>query len=224
MGIAVAPGRHRARHPDRGLGPARHARGGAEARARRARHDACYLPRNRHVTGDIAVHDLAFAGGELWLVATAFSCLATLDADHSFVPRWTPPFISAAGARGSLPSQWPGGREDRVAYVTALGTTRRAGRVAGWKGRRRGAHRRRLLRGGHRRALDAPFAALAPRPSVAARVRQGHAVRRPTRRRPDRRGRGRAARLHPRPGLHRRDLPSSGSRRSASPRPSATCP
>ncbi len=32
-------------------------------------HDACYLPRNRHVTGDIAVHDLAFAGGELWLCA-----------------------------------------------------------------------------------------------------------------------------------------------------------
>ena len=57
-------------------------------------HDACFLPRNRHVTGDIAVHELAFAGGELWVVATAFSCLATLDAEHSFVPRWAPPFIS----------------------------------------------------------------------------------------------------------------------------------
>ncbi len=53
-------------------------------------HDACYMPRNRHVTGEIAVHDLAFAGGELWVVNTAFSCLATLDAEHSFVPRWAP--------------------------------------------------------------------------------------------------------------------------------------
>src|SRR5262245_52246405 len=37
-------------------------------------HDACFLPRSAHVTGDIAVHELAWAGEELWVVNTLFSC------------------------------------------------------------------------------------------------------------------------------------------------------
>src|SRR5262245_25621947 len=69
-------------------------------------HDACYVPRSSHVTGDIGVHEIAWASshhaprderarhaerdgyvmpsqtdsqgeGELWLVSTRFSCLAT---------------------------------------------------------------------------------------------------------------------------------------------------
>lgn len=86
-------------------------------------HDAAYLPRHRHVTGDIAVHEMGFAGGELWLVATAFSCLATLDADSSFVPRWKPPWVSevAAGDRCHLNGMCV--VDDRVRYVTALGRT-----------------------------------------------------------------------------------------------------
>lgn len=86
-------------------------------------HDACYLPRNRHVTGDIAVHDLAYAGGELWLVATAFSCLATLDGDHSFLPRWAPPFITALGPEDRCHLNGMAVIGDRVAYATAFGTT-----------------------------------------------------------------------------------------------------
>src|SRR5215468_9083079 len=31
-------------------------------------HDACYLPRSCHVTGDVGVHEVAWAGEELWLV------------------------------------------------------------------------------------------------------------------------------------------------------------
>ncbi|RIK32999.1 MAG: TIGR03032 family protein, partial [Chloroflexi bacterium] len=58
------------------------------------KHDACYLPRRIHVTGDIDIHEMAFAGdGELWIVNTRFGCLCTLDADHSFYPRWRPPFV-----------------------------------------------------------------------------------------------------------------------------------
>ena len=71
-------------------------------------HDACFLPYRSHVTGDIRVHELAFAGDELWLVNTRFSCLCTLDSQHSFVPRWRPPFVSALCRRRSLPSQRPG--------------------------------------------------------------------------------------------------------------------
>jgi uncharacterized protein (TIGR03032 family) len=58
-------------------------------------HDACYVPRSCHVTGDIAVHEMAWAGEELWLVNTRFSCLCTFHPDYSFVPRWRPPFITA---------------------------------------------------------------------------------------------------------------------------------
>jgi uncharacterized protein (TIGR03032 family) len=61
-------------------------------------HDACYLPRSCHVTGDIGVHELAWAGDELWVVNTRFSCLCTLDPDYSFVPRWQPPFVTALAA------------------------------------------------------------------------------------------------------------------------------
>jgi hypothetical protein len=34
------------------------------------------------------------AGGQLWFVNTRFSCLATLDPEASFVPRWRPPFVT----------------------------------------------------------------------------------------------------------------------------------
>lgn len=63
-----------------------------------ATHDACFLPRSSHVTGDIGVHEIARVGEDLWLVSTRFSCLCTLDADYSFVPRWRPPFVTAPAA------------------------------------------------------------------------------------------------------------------------------
>ncbi|MEA2293363.1 MAG: hypothetical protein QOE86_1002 [Solirubrobacteraceae bacterium] len=99
----------------------------------RGTHDACYLPRHRHVTGDIAVHELAFAGGELWLTATGFSCLTTLDADHSFVPRWMPPFVSAVGPGDRCHLNGMAVVDDRVRYVTALGTTDEPG---AWRARK----------------------------------------------------------------------------------------
>lgn len=96
--------------------------------------DACYLLRKRHVTGDIAVHDLAFnADGELWLVATAFSCLATLDGDHSFVPRWTPPQVTRLAAEDRCHLNGLAMRDGRPAYVTALGSGDAAG---SWRDRR----------------------------------------------------------------------------------------
>ncbi len=93
-------------------------------------HDACFLPRNRHTTGDVLVHEMAFAGGELWVVATAFSCLATIDADHSFVPRWKPPFISAIQPGDRCHLNGLAVIDDRPAYVTTLGRTDEPG---GWR-------------------------------------------------------------------------------------------
>jgi uncharacterized protein (TIGR03032 family) len=93
-------------------------------------HDACYLPRSCHVTGDIGVHELAWAGDELWVVNTRFSCLCTLDADYSFVPRWRPPFISALAAEDRCHLNGLAFVDGRPKYVTALGETDTAG---GWR-------------------------------------------------------------------------------------------
>ena len=63
-------------------------------------HDACFLPRSSHVTGDVQVHEMAYGrGGELWFVNTRFSCLATISPTSSFSPRWRPPSCTRAELR-----------------------------------------------------------------------------------------------------------------------------
>ncbi len=86
-------------------------------------HDACFLPRSSHVTGDIGVHEVAWAGEELWLVNTRFSCLCTLDPDYSFVPRWRPPFITALAAEDRCHLNGLALVNDQPGYVAALGET-----------------------------------------------------------------------------------------------------
>jgi uncharacterized protein (TIGR03032 family) len=90
-------------------------------------YDGCYIPRRTHVTGDVRIHDVAYAGDELWMVATRFSCLATLDDDHSFVPRWRPKFISKLAAEDRCHLNGLAVVDDQVKYVTALGETDEAG-------------------------------------------------------------------------------------------------
>lgn len=89
----------------------------------KGKHDACFLPRNMHVTGDIRIHELGWAARELWIVATRFSVLCTIDRDHSFVERWRPPFISALAAEDRCHLNGMCVAEGRVRYVTALGDT-----------------------------------------------------------------------------------------------------
>lgn len=88
------------------------------------KHDAAYLPRQIHVTGDIDIHEMAWtADNELWIVNTRFCCLCTLDHDHSFTPRWRPHFISALAPEDRCHLNGLGMVEGRVKYVTALGET-----------------------------------------------------------------------------------------------------
>lgn len=95
------------------------------------KHDACYLPREIHVTGDIDIHELSYdAEDDLWLVNTRFSCLCTLDHDHSFTPRWRPPFVSAYAPEDRCHLNGLAMVEGRPKYVTALGETDTAG---GWR-------------------------------------------------------------------------------------------
>ena len=96
----------------------------AAARLHPPKHDACFLPRNVHVTGDIRIHDIAFdADGELWLVNTRFSALCTLDGEHSFVPRWRPRFVTHLAAEDRCHLNGLCMEAGRARFVTALGTT-----------------------------------------------------------------------------------------------------
>jgi uncharacterized protein (TIGR03032 family) len=94
------------------------------------RHDACYLPRKALVTGDIQVHEMACADQEVWIANTRFSCLCTLDGQHSFVPRWRPPFITELAAEDRCHLNGVGVRDEQVRYVTCLGQTNSP---AGWR-------------------------------------------------------------------------------------------
>jgi uncharacterized protein (TIGR03032 family) len=94
------------------------------------KHDAAFLPRFRQVTGQIGVHDIAFAGEELWVVNTRFSCLCTLDPRWSFVPQWRPKFVSKLASEDRCHLNGLGLRDKRPRYVTALGETDSA---AGWR-------------------------------------------------------------------------------------------
>jgi uncharacterized protein (TIGR03032 family) len=94
------------------------------------RHDACFMPRRSHTTGDMRVHDLAYAGDELWIVNTRFSCLATLDDQHSFVPRWRPPFVTALTPEDRCHLNGLCVIDGEPRYVTALGVSDEPG---GWR-------------------------------------------------------------------------------------------
>ena len=94
------------------------------------KHDACFLPRLLHVTGDIQIHEMVYRGDELWFVNTAFSCLCTYDDDHSFVPRWRPKYITELTPEDRCHLNGLGLVDGRPRWVTALGETNTAG---GWR-------------------------------------------------------------------------------------------
>jgi len=97
----------------------------------KGRHDACFLPRSCHVTGDVQIHELAWGtGGELWVVNTRFSCLCTLDRSASFRPRWRPPFVTALEPTDRCHLNGLAMVDGRPRYTTALGQT---DAPAGWR-------------------------------------------------------------------------------------------
>jgi uncharacterized protein (TIGR03032 family) len=94
-------------------------------------HDACFLPRSSHVTGNVLIHEMAYgAGGQLWFVNTRFSCLATIDPESSFAPRWRPPFVTQLEPSDRCHLNGMAMVDGKPKYVTALGETNEA---AGWR-------------------------------------------------------------------------------------------
>jgi uncharacterized protein (TIGR03032 family) len=86
-------------------------------------HDACFLARQAHFTGEIQAHELCWAGNELWVANTLFSCLCTVGGDYSFVPHWHPPFISALASEDRCHLNGFAFEDDKPRYATAMAQT-----------------------------------------------------------------------------------------------------
>lgn len=98
------------------------------------RHDACFVPRYTHNTGDIDIHEMAFApDGRLWFINTRFSTLCTLQDSSSFTPAWRPPFISAYEPEDRCHLNGLAMMNGQPRYVTALGESDKRG---GWRERK----------------------------------------------------------------------------------------
>jgi uncharacterized protein (TIGR03032 family) len=93
-------------------------------------YDACFLTRSAQVTGEIQAHEMAWAGNELWIVNTLFSCLCTLHPDYSFVPRWQPPFITGLAAEDRCHLNGLAMLDGKPKYVTAMAES---DTVGGWR-------------------------------------------------------------------------------------------
>ena len=84
-------------------------------------YDALYLPRASYYTGEIDIHDLHWVDQTIWAVNTRFSCLATIDHQHSFTPRWKPFFISNITPDDQCHLNGVAFEHHIPKYVTALG-------------------------------------------------------------------------------------------------------
>jgi uncharacterized protein (TIGR03032 family) len=92
--------------------------------------DACYLPRVTHMSGEIDIHELGIGKDELWAVNTRFSCLSTIDYDHSFVPRWRPSFITGLSPEDRCHLNGLAMVKQKPKFVSALGECDHA---RGWR-------------------------------------------------------------------------------------------
>jgi uncharacterized protein (TIGR03032 family) len=94
------------------------------------KHDAVFLPRSAHVTGDVQIHEMAYVDDEVLFVNTRFSCLAKHDPEHSFAPTWRPKFITAYTPDDRCHLNGLCVIDGRPKWVTALGATDTPG---GWR-------------------------------------------------------------------------------------------
>jgi uncharacterized protein (TIGR03032 family) len=115
----------------------------ADYPTRAAPHDACFLPRRSHTTGDVQIHEMAFADvnptglerkRDLIFVNTAFSCLAVRSDVNSFEPIWRPKFIKQLAPGDHCHLNGLATRDGLARYVTALGETNEP---AGWRENKR---------------------------------------------------------------------------------------
>ena len=96
--------------------------------------DACYVPRETYVTGEIDAHDVGvLKDGRVVFVNTLYNCLATPSERHSFTPLWKPPFISAIVKEDRCHLNGLAMADGVPRYVTAVS---RSDNIDGWRDRR----------------------------------------------------------------------------------------
>lgn len=93
-------------------------------------HDACFLIRGAHYTSEISVHELAWGQEQLVVTNTRFSCLCSLDNNHSFVPQWRPAFVSELAPEDRCHLNGVALVGGQPKYATVLGQTDTSG---GWR-------------------------------------------------------------------------------------------
>lgn len=95
--------------------------------------DACFVTNVSHTTGMINIHDIAYGDEGLWVTNSSFSCLATIEPDYSFVPRWLPPFISELAPEDRCHLNGMAMLDGKPRYVTTFNQSDEAG---AWRGLR----------------------------------------------------------------------------------------
>ncbi len=93
-------------------------------------HDACFLPRVAHWTGDIDIHEMAWVDDDVVFINTRFSCLARRSGIYNFEPVWRPPFITQYIPGDCCHLNGLAVRDGQVDCVTALGETTEP---SGWR-------------------------------------------------------------------------------------------
>ncbi len=86
-------------------------------------HDACFLPRVAHWTGDVQIHEMAWVDDDVIFVNTLFSCLAKRSGAFNFEPIWRPSFITKYLPGDCCHLNGLAIRDGEPRYVTALGET-----------------------------------------------------------------------------------------------------
>lgn len=96
--------------------------------------DACYVPREIFVTGELDAHDIGvLKDGRVVFVNTLYNCLATPSERHSFTPLWKPPFISKIVKEDRCHLNGLAMADGVPRYVTAVS---KSDTIDGWRDRR----------------------------------------------------------------------------------------
>ena len=96
--------------------------------------DACYVPREIYVTGELDAHDVGqLADGRIVFVNALYNCLATTSERHSFTPIWKPPFISKIIKEDRCHMNGLAMEDGVPRYVTAVS---KSDTIDGWRDRR----------------------------------------------------------------------------------------
>jgi uncharacterized protein (TIGR03032 family) len=96
--------------------------------------DACYVPREISVTGELDAHDIGqLDDGRIVFVNTLYNCLATPSDRHSFTPIWKPPFISKIVKEDRCHLNGLAMQDGKARFVTAVS---KSDTIDGWRDRR----------------------------------------------------------------------------------------